>query len=64
VRRVRGRVDERKRARHAFAGYVERDAHELAGLEGERRPLDAQREQGLGPMAVLDHARRQPLVAH
>src|SRR6185295_17360005 len=58
--RVGRRAHHREGARHARAVDIERDAHELPGVERERRSLDAQTEQALGPMAVLDHLCFEP----
>ena len=59
--RVVGRVDHGERPRHPLAVDVERDAHELAGLERKRRAFDAQREQRLGPMPIFDDFAFEPL---
>src|SRR5262249_4456351 len=58
--RLPRRVHHREGTRHPLAVDIERDAHELAGLERERRALHAQREQRIGPMPVVDDLAFKP----
>jgi len=56
--RILRRIDEGKGARHTLAIDVERDAHELPAWKPSGAPSTRSEKQRVGPVPVLDHARR------